>query len=454
MEVHDHPDVVLAVLVLSHDLLVVSLHQEGQHHAVGAQGGLHHVGDIPLVGLGIEVAHVLAGGVLVLGQVIVGTVRHTPQLAPAEGEHEFEVGGTLGVEAQLLGAVVTQPQVLLLHVQAQQPVAAEAAPILEPLQIGAGLAEELQLHLLELTGTEGKVARGDLVAEGLTDLADAEGQLLAGGALDVLEVDENALGGLRTEIHRVLGILGDALEGLEHQVELPDVGEVVLAAGGAGDVVLLDEVLHLLLGEGVDGLLQSDVLLGTEVLDELVGPEALLALLAVHERIGEAAQMAGGHPGLGVHEDGGVQTHVIGVLLNELLPPGLLHVVLQLHAQRTVVPGVGEAAVDLAAGEDEATALAQGHDLLHGLFRVFHHVGNLLFVVGLAQDISPSRLGTLAAGSITSPSPCRPGPLPAALGSALRSGVISPAHGLRRWIQKRPEPVFRLRANKTVRGST
>ena len=123
------------------------------------------------------------------------------------------------------------------------------------------------------------------------------------------------------------------------------------------------------------------------VLDELVGAEALLTLLTVHQRIGEAAQMAGGHPGLGVHQDGGVQTHVVGVLLDELLPPGLLDVVLQLHTQGAVVPGVGQAAVDLGAGEDEAAALAQGDDLLHGLFGVFHGtIKLLLFVVTFAPE--------------------------------------------------------------------
>ena len=146
----------------------------------------------------------------------------------------------------------------------------------------------------------------------------------------------------------------------------------MLAAGGAGDVLLLDEVLHLLLGEGVDGLVQLHAVLAAPVLDELVGAEALLTLLTVHQRIGEAAQMAGSHPGLGIHQDGGIQAHVIGVLLNELLPPGLLDVVLQLHTQRAVVPGVGQAAVDLAAGEDKAAALTQGNDLFHGLFAVFH----------------------------------------------------------------------------------
>ena len=173
-----------------------------------------------------------------LGQVVVGAVGHAPQLAPAEGEQELEVRGGLGVEAQLLGVVVTQAEVLVLQSDAQQPVVAEGAPVVEPLQVGAGLAEELQLHLLELTDAEDEVARGDLVAEGLADLADAEGQLAAGGALGVHKVGEDALGRLRPQIHGVLGILGDALERLEHQVELADIGEVVLAAAGAGEVVL------------------------------------------------------------------------------------------------------------------------------------------------------------------------------------------------------------------------
>ena len=156
----------------------------------------------------------------------------------------------------------------------------------------------------------------------------------------------------------------------------------MLAAGGAGDVVLLNEILHLLLGERVDGLGQLHFFLLAPVLDELVGPEALLALPAVHQRIGEAGQMAAGHPGLGVHEDGGILPHVVGILLDKLLPPGPFHVIFQLHAQRTVVPGVGQAAVNLGAGEDEAPIFAQGHDLVHGLFRVFH-VSNLLYVMFL-----------------------------------------------------------------------
>ena len=52
-------------------------------------------------------------------------------------------------------------------------------PVLVPLLVGAGLDEELHLHLLELAGAEDEVARRDLVAERLADLADAERRLLA-----------------------------------------------------------------------------------------------------------------------------------------------------------------------------------------------------------------------------------------------------------------------------------
>ena len=298
-----------------------------------------------------------------LGQVVVGAVRHAPQLAPAEGEQELEVGGRLGIEGQLLGLVVPQAQVFFFDAQAQQPVLAERAPVVEPLQVLAGLAEELQLHLLELAHAEDEVAGGDLVAEALADLADARGQLLAGGAHGVLEVHEDALGRFGPQVQLRRRILVHALEGLEHQVELANAGEILLAADGADDVVLRDEAFKLLVRPAVAGLLA----LG-EVLDELVGAEAGLAGLAVHQRIVEAADVAGSHPHLAVHQDRAVQAGVVGALLHELAPPGLFHVVLELHAQRAVVPGVGQAAVDLGAREDVAAVLAQRDQLVHRQF--------------------------------------------------------------------------------------
>ena len=180
-------------------------------------------------------------------QVVVGAVCNAPQLAPVgEREGVLDVGGGAAVEGQLGGLVVAQAQIFFLDAKAQQPVLAVVLPVGEPLQVGVGLAEELALHLLKLAGTEGEVARGDLVAERLADLADAEGQLAAGRALDVRKVDEDALRGLGAQVAGGGGILGHADGGLEHQVELADGGEVVLAADGADDLgVGGDELVHL-----------------------------------------------------------------------------------------------------------------------------------------------------------------------------------------------------------------
>ena len=74
----------------------------------------------------------------------------------------------------------------------------------------------------------------------IRDRADAGGPLLARGAHGVEEIDEDALRGLGAQVDLRGGILVDALMGLEHEVELADAGEVLLAAHGAGDVVLGD----------------------------------------------------------------------------------------------------------------------------------------------------------------------------------------------------------------------
>ena len=56
------------------------------------------------------------------------------------------------------------------------------------------MAEELDLHLLELARAEGEIARRDLVAKALADLGDAERNAHARAIEHVLEVDEDALG--------------------------------------------------------------------------------------------------------------------------------------------------------------------------------------------------------------------------------------------------------------------
>ena len=70
--------------------------------------------------------------------------------------------------------------------------------------------------------------------------------------------------------------------------------------------MLIDELLHLGLAQRVNALAEVEVILVAPVLDDLVGTEALMALLAVHQRVGEAAHVAGCHPDFRVHEDCGI----------------------------------------------------------------------------------------------------------------------------------------------------
>src|SRR6185436_2471335 len=72
-----------------------------------------------------------------------------------------------------------------------------------------------------------------------------------------------------------------------------------------------------------------------------------------------------GLPHRGVHEDGRVEPHHVAPLLDEVAPPHALDVVLQLHAERAVVPARARAAVDLAGLEDETPALGQRDDHIH-----------------------------------------------------------------------------------------
>ena len=316
METQHHAGVVLFGV---HHFLVICVAQEGQDHPVRAQGRLDDIGDIMLAGFLIEVFQLDAGVLAVLTEVVVGAIRDAPQLAPAEGEEKLEIGGGFGVVGKLLLLVIPQLQVFLLHAHVQQPVPAVVLPEGKPFQVGAGLAEEFQFHLLEFPGAEGEVAGGDFVAKALADLGHAEGDFFAGGALDVGEVDKDALSGLGPEIQLIFRVLGDALEGFEHQVKGADVGEVVFAAFRAADIVLVDIRLHFL--EAPAGGQSA------RVLDKLIGTVAGFAAFAVHEGVGEVAYVAGGDPHLGIHQDGGIQAHIVGAFLDELLPPGALDVI-------------------------------------------------------------------------------------------------------------------------------
>jgi hypothetical protein len=84
--------------------------------------------------------------------------------------------------------------------------------------------------------------------------------------------------------------------------------------------------------------------------------------LALDHRIAELGDVARGHPHLGVHEDAGIEPDDVVALLDHGPPPGALDVVLELDAERSVVPDGVDAAVDLGARVDEPAALREADD--------------------------------------------------------------------------------------------
>ena len=170
----------------------------------------------------------------------------------------------------------------------------------------------------------------------------------------------------------------------------------MLAAHGADDVLVLgDKSVHLLKRHGVH------VDLVMLLADELIGAVTRAAGFAVEQGVGEARNVAGRDPRLRVHDNGGVETDVVRALLHELLEPRLFDVVLELHAERAVVPGIGKAAVDLAACVDKAAVLAERYDLVHG-FLVMLHISFLSPAAGCRRIKIMTQLLYHAAADYTS----------------------------------------------------
>src|SRR5688572_19335980 len=101
---------------------------------------------------------------------------------------------------QLVLLVLAQAQVLFADAVFRIPSKAFIEPSLIPFFIGAGDDEKLDFHLLEFAAAKSEIPWGDLVAEGLADLRDTEGKLHAHGLENVIEIDENTLGGFRSQV--------------------------------------------------------------------------------------------------------------------------------------------------------------------------------------------------------------------------------------------------------------
>ncbi len=262
--------------------------------------------------------------------------------------------------------MVAYAQVFLFDAQFLQELEAVVFPVFKPFEVGVGLAEKFHFHLLELAQTENKVAGRYFVAEALAYLAYSERHARPSRTGHVFEVYENALRRFGAKIACGHRIFGYALERLKHEVEFFDGRKIGLAADGAGQFVFGDErgqrvVVHARNGHG-------HFVLGGVRFDEIVGAATAFARAAVHEWVGKAREVSRCFPYFGVHEYGAVQTEVVFAFGDELLPPRLFDIVVQFHADGTVIPRVGEAAVNIAARKNKSAGFAQRDEFVHCYF--------------------------------------------------------------------------------------
>ena len=116
----------------------------------------------------------------------------------------------------------------------------------------------------------------------------------------------------------------------------------------------------------------------------IVGAEALLAVLAIDERIGEAGDVAARLPHARMHQDRRVEPLDVVARANHRMPPAVLDVLLELDAERAVVPHGSGAAVDLRRLEDESAALAQRNEFFENVGLIGHAIKMRFSGVGLS----------------------------------------------------------------------
>ena len=242
--------------------------------------------------------------------------------------------------------MLVQPQVVGIDAEVDVPLLPGVDPILVPLLGARRLDEELHLHLFELASAEDEVARGDLVAEALADLTDAERRLAACGGHHVGEVHEDALRGLGPQIVQAFLGLDRAEVRLEHHVEFARLGPLTRLTGvGIANV-----------GQPVG---RRMAVLGLVRLDEMVCAVTLVRDQRLDQRVVEHLDVAGGHPHLAGQDDRRVDADDVVAIGDHGAPPLPFDVLLEFHAKRSVVPGRFRAAVDLAGLEHESAPL--GH---------------------------------------------------------------------------------------------
>src|ERR1022692_1642413 len=109
-------------------------------------------------------------------------------------------------------------------------------------------------------------------------------------------------------------------------------------------------------------------------LDQVVRAEPLVAGLAFGQRIDELGDVTAGLPHLRSQDHAGIQPDDVVPLGYHRAPPLALDVVLDLDAERTVIPGSPQPAVDLAGRVDNSPPLAQADDGFQAVTATSHQV--------------------------------------------------------------------------------
>ena len=274
-----------------------------------------------------------------LGEVVVAAVGDALELVPAPREEELHVGGARGVVAELVGSWARRrswscgmPRLTYQASRSAHQYSYQRGDSSGGTKNSISICSNSRVRNTKLPGVIS--LRNDLPTWAMPN----GGRLrLVSSTFLKLTNMPCAVSGPQVDLGA--GALDGPGEGLEHEVELAGLGEGARLAAARARVRVL----------------------------ELVEAVPLLAVAAVDERVGEVGQVARGLPDGGRPEDGGVEADDVVAQLHHRAPPLVLHVAQQQHAERAVVVGRPEAAVDLRRREHEPAPLAQVHDLVEQL---------------------------------------------------------------------------------------
>ena len=137
--------------------------------------------------------------------------------------------------------------------------------------------------MLEVTRSEREVAGGNFVSERFAYLTYAEGEFFTRGALNVVEVHENALCGFGAEINGACAIFGYADKSFEHKVELFDIGELFAAALRTANTLIFNELSHFFKSPARGVIIGA--VFKSVVVDKFICAGTRFALLSVQKRV-------------------------------------------------------------------------------------------------------------------------------------------------------------------------